>query len=133
MEKNLMRDPFMQAETLKQQISAAKGEISAELVLKHAKVINVFTNEIEEADVAIHQGKIVGIGEYSGQTEVELNGKYVCPGLIDGHIEQFCTNVVIDVERAITLGRGHIAENKLGQPLLLALIPNFQHVSHAGI
>ena len=76
----------MQAETLKQQISAAKGEVDAELVLKHAKVVNVFTNEIEEADVAIHRGKIVGVGEYSGQTEVELDGKYVCPGLIDGHI-----------------------------------------------
>ena len=76
----------MQAEILKQQISAAKGEVDAELVLKHAKVVNVFTNEIEEADVAIHRGKIVGVGEYSGQTEVELDGKYVCPGLIDGHI-----------------------------------------------
>ena len=82
----LLREVFMQAETLKQQISAAKGEADAELVLKHAKVVNVFTNAIEEADVAIHRGKIVGVGEYSGQTEVELDGKYVCPGLIDGHI-----------------------------------------------
>ena len=76
----------MQAETLKQQISAAKGEVDAELVLKRAKVVNVFTNEIEEADVAIHHGKIIGVGEYSGQNEVDLDGKYVCPGLIDGHI-----------------------------------------------
>lgn len=76
----------MQAETLKQQISAAKGEVDAELVLKRAKVVNVFTNEIEEADVAIHHGEIVGVGEYSGQNEVDLDGKYVCPGLIDGHI-----------------------------------------------
>ena len=52
----------MQAETLKQQISAAKGEVDAELVLKRAKVVNVFTNEIEEADVAIHHGKIIGKG-----------------------------------------------------------------------
>ena len=54
----LLREVFMQAETLKQQISAAKGEVDAELVLKRAKVVNVFTNEIEEADVAIHHGKI---------------------------------------------------------------------------
>ena len=72
----------MQAETLKQQISAAKGEVDAELVLKRAKVVNVFTNEIEEADVAIHHGKIIGVGEYSGQNEVDLDGKYVCPGLM---------------------------------------------------
>ena len=64
----------MQAETLKQQISAAKGEVDAELVLKRAKVVNVFTNEIEEADVAIHHGKIIGVGEYSGQNEVDLDG-----------------------------------------------------------
>ncbi len=76
----------MQAETLKQQVLAAKGEVDAELVLKHAKVVNVFTNEIEEADVAIHHGKIVGVGEYSGRNEVDLDGKYLCPGLIDGHI-----------------------------------------------
>ncbi len=76
----------MQAETLKQQVLAAKGEVDAELVLKHAKVVNVFTNEIEEADVAIHHEKIVGVGEYSGRNEVDLDGKYVCPGLIDGHI-----------------------------------------------
>ncbi len=76
----------MQAETLKQQVLAAKGEVDAELVLKHAKVVNVFTNEIEGADVAIHHGKIVGVGEYSGRNEVDLDGKYVCPGLIDGHI-----------------------------------------------
>ena len=76
----------MQAETLKQQISAAKGEVDAELVLKRAKVVNVFTNEIEEADVAIHHGKIIGVGEYSGQNEVDLDGKYVCPGLIDGKL-----------------------------------------------
>ena len=76
----------MQAETLKQQISAAKGEVDAELVLKRAKVVNVFTNEIEEADVAIHHGKIIGVGEYSGQNEVDFGRKNtICPGLIDGH------------------------------------------------
>ena len=36
--------------------------------------------------MAIHHGKIIGVGEYSGQNEVDLDGKYVCPGLIDGHI-----------------------------------------------
>lgn len=84
--ENLEKGVLMQAETLKQQVLAAKGEVDAELVLKHAKVVNVFTNEIEGADVAIHHGKIVGVGEYSGRNEVDLDGKYLCPGLIDGHI-----------------------------------------------
>ena len=54
--------------------------------LKNARVINVFTNEIEQADVAIHQGVILGVGHYTGETELDLQGKYVCPGLVDGHI-----------------------------------------------
>ena len=76
----------MKTERLKQQILTAKGDVCAELVLKNAKVLNVFTNEIEEADVAIGQGKILGVGRYSGQTELDLQGRYVCPGLVDGHI-----------------------------------------------
>ena len=76
----------MQTEQHRQQISAAKGERPVELVLKRARVVNVFTNEVEQADVAIHQGQIVGIGEYTGETELDLAGKYVCSGLIDGHI-----------------------------------------------
>ena len=76
----------MKMETLKQQILTAKGDVRAELVLKNARVINVFTNEIEQADVAISQGIILGVGHYTGETELDLQGKYVCPGLVDGHI-----------------------------------------------
>lgn len=76
----------MKMETLKQQILTAKGDVRAELVLKNARVINVFTNEIEQADVAICQGVILGVGHYTGETELDLQGKYVCPGLVDGHI-----------------------------------------------
>ena len=76
----------MKMETLKQQILTAKGDVRAELVLKNARVINVFTNEIERADVAIRQGIILGVGHYTGETELDLQGKYVCPGLVDGHI-----------------------------------------------
>ena len=76
----------MKMETLKQQILTAKGDVRAELVLKNARVINVFTNEIEQADVAIRQGVILGVGHYTGETELDLQGKYVCPGLVDGHI-----------------------------------------------
>ena len=46
----------MQTEQRRQQISAARGERPVELVLKRARVVNVFTNEVEQADVAIHQG-----------------------------------------------------------------------------
>lgn len=76
----------MLPETLRQQIAAGRSIVIADLVLKNARIINVFTNEIEKADVAINSGKIVGIGTYNGKSEVDLHGHYVCPGLIDGHI-----------------------------------------------
>lgn len=76
----------MLPETLRQQIAAGRSIVIADLVLKNARIINVFTNEIEKADVAINGGKIVGIGTYNGKSEVDLHGHYVCPGLIDGHI-----------------------------------------------
>ena len=65
---------------------AASGRKKAEFVLKHAKIVNVFTEEVEEGDIAIHGNRIVGIGEYDGEKEVDLCGAVVCPGLIDGHI-----------------------------------------------
>lgn len=76
----------MLPETLRQQIAAGRSIVITDLVLKNARIINVFTNEIEKADVAISGGKIVGIGTYNGKSEVDLHGHYVCPGLIDGHI-----------------------------------------------
>lgn len=67
-------------------IKIAKGEEKAELVLKNANIINVFTNEIIKSDVAIDGGEIVGIGEYFGEDEIDLEGKYLSPGFIDGHV-----------------------------------------------
>ncbi|MCF6459682.1 adenine deaminase [Clostridium sp. Cult3] len=67
-------------------IKIAKGDEKAPLVFKNANIVNVFTNEIIEGDVAVYNGKIVGIGEYSGQEEVDLKGKYLSPAFIDGHV-----------------------------------------------
>ncbi len=67
-------------------IKIAKGDIKAELVIKNANITNVFTNEIIKGDVAIEKGEIVGIGEYFGEKEIDLEGKYLSPGFIDGHV-----------------------------------------------
>ena len=69
----------------KSAIKLALGEELPELVLKHAKVVNVFTREIEEADVAISDGMICGVGSYCGKNEVELGGAYLVPGFINAH------------------------------------------------
>jgi adenine deaminase len=68
------------------ELAVARGIEKAELVLKNAKIINVFTEAIEQGDVAICNGRIVGIGQYEGEEELDCSGKYVAPGFIDGHI-----------------------------------------------
>ena len=72
--------------TLGERILAASGASKASLVLKHARVVNVFTETLEEADVAIEGGFIVGVGSYDGAEEVDLGGMILCPGFMDGHI-----------------------------------------------
>ena len=67
-------------------INVANGRQKADLVLKNANIINVFTESIETGDVAIADGMIAGIGSYEGVSEKDMTGKYVCPGFIDGHI-----------------------------------------------
>jgi len=74
-------------EALKRRILAARGEVPADLVLKDGNIVNVFSGEIQKGDVAFFDGIIVGIGtEYHGKEEVDLKGKWVAPGLIDGHL-----------------------------------------------
>lgn len=73
-------------EKLKKQIETAGGRRKADQVFKNARVINVFTGEIIPGDVAVVDGIIVGIGEYSGVEEIDLKGKHLSPGLIDGHV-----------------------------------------------
>ena len=64
----------------------ARGLKKADFVLKNAKIVNVFTEEILEGDIAVADGMIAGIGTYEGIRETDLEGKYVCPGFIDSHL-----------------------------------------------
>ena len=79
--------------TLGERILAASRASKASLVLKHARVVNVFTETLEEADVAIEGGFIVGVGSYDGVEEVDLGGMILCPGFMDGHIHLECSMV----------------------------------------
>ncbi len=67
-------------------IAVARGLKKADLVLKNATYLNVFSNELCNGDIAISNGLIVGLGEYSGEVEHDMTGKIVIPGLIDAHI-----------------------------------------------
>jgi adenine deaminase len=65
----------------------ARGDEPADLLLRNGRVINVFTGEIIKADIAIAADTIVGVGlPYEAKEEVDLGGRYVCPGLIDAHV-----------------------------------------------
>jgi len=67
-------------------IAVARGEEPAGLCLKNAQVVNVLSAEIHPADVAIYQGRVVGFGQYEARQTIDLKGRYLCPGLIDGHV-----------------------------------------------
>ncbi|MBQ4115642.1 adenine deaminase [bacterium] len=68
-------------------IKIARGLEKADLVIKNANIVNVLSEEIHKADIAIAEGFIVGIGEnYSGKIEIDINGAYVTPSFIDGHV-----------------------------------------------
>lgn len=72
---------------MERNIKIAKGEMKADLVIKNAKVVNVLSEEIYEADIAIAGDVIVGVGSgYSGEEEIDVNGAYVSPSFIDGHV-----------------------------------------------
>jgi len=72
-------------ERVKRRIDLAAGRDKVELLLKNCKIVNVFNHKIIEGNIAIDSGKIIGIGDYTGHKEIDMNFNYVAPGLIDSH------------------------------------------------
>ena len=72
---------------LERRIAVARGEEPADLVLRNARLVNVLSGEVHPADVAVWGGYVVGLGEgYQGREEVDLEGRSLCPGFLDGHL-----------------------------------------------
>lgn len=71
---------------LKDFIKKSQATSKAEIVFKNGNIINVFTGEIIKADIAIDSGIIIGIGNYAGEKEIDLEDKYISPGFIDSHV-----------------------------------------------
>jgi adenine deaminase len=67
-------------------IRVARGEEEADLSLKNASLVNVLSGEVHGADVAVADGRVVGLGDYQAKEVLDLQGACVCPGLIDGHV-----------------------------------------------
>lgn len=73
-------------ESLKKLIHTANGNIPADVVIKNCKIVNVFSGEITEGDIAISDGQIAGVGTYEGKEVIDAQGRYAAPGFIDSHI-----------------------------------------------
>jgi adenine deaminase len=76
----------MEGNQLKKRISVASKREPADTVIKNGKIIDVFTGEIIEGDIAIVDGYIAGIGEYEGKKMIDVKGQYISPAFIDGHV-----------------------------------------------
>ena len=84
----------MNKDSLKRLIDVANGNKKADLVLKNGSIVDVCSGKIFKADLAIAEGYIAGFGEYDGEIEVDIEGKYISPGLMDAHIHiesSYCT------------------------------------------
>src|SRR4051812_6584616 len=83
-------------------LAVARGEIPAELLFNNARIVNVFSGEIYEGNVAVDDERVVGIGDYEGKTVIDLNGAHLAPGLIEGHFHVESTMLTIpELVRAI--------------------------------
>lgn len=71
---------------LRRRIDVAMGRKRPELVFKNARIVNVFSHEIIESSLAVDRGIVIGMGAYEGEQEVDVNGGYLLPGLIDAHV-----------------------------------------------
>jgi len=89
-----------------QLLKEARGDSPAELVLKNCKILDVFNEELYEDNLAISSGKIIGIGDYQGRKEVDLDGKILAPSFVDGHLHLESAMVPVEefAKKAISLG-----------------------------
>jgi len=87
-------------------IRVARGGMPADLVLRNARIVNVFSAEVYKGDIAIWNDRIVGIGDYEGKREIDLKNAHVLPGLIDGHMHIESTMVTVQEFARSVVPRG---------------------------
>lgn len=80
---------------IQHKLSVARGEEPAELLFKNARLVNVFSGEIHETNVAVDDGRVIGFGDYEALETIDIAGAYLAPSLIDGHFHVESTMVTI--------------------------------------
>jgi adenine deaminase len=109
--------------SLKEKIRVASGDGMADLLIKNGRVVDVFSGQIEKKDVAIFGGIIIGFGDYRAREIIDVNGDFLCPGLIDGHVHIESSMVTLPEFARSVLPKGttsvvidpHEIANVLGQ------------------
>ncbi|MCB2185863.1 MAG: adenine deaminase [Deltaproteobacteria bacterium] len=123
-------------EGLEERLAVARGEAPAELVLTGARVVNVFDHSLEETSVAVHQGWVVGLGDYQGRETHDLAGAYLAPGFIEGHMHVESTmlcpaelaRAVAPRGTAVILADPHEIANVLGAAGVAAMLAGSENL-----
>lgn len=127
----------MSVEERENLIDAALMRVRPDLVLKNGFIVNVYTGEISRGDIAINGRKIVGMYDsYEGKENIDVAGKYIVPGLIEGHIHvessmlslsEFCKAVVPRGTTAI-IADPHEMANVLGEEAIMEFLANAENL-----
>jgi adenine deaminase len=94
---------------LPRRLAVARGDEPADLVVRGGRVLCVFTREWLEADVAVVDGWIAGLGEYDGRETIDASGRYVVPGFIDAHVHLESSKLLVDEFARLVLPLGTTA------------------------
>jgi adenine deaminase len=86
-------------------ISAARGHAPADLLIRDCRLVNVLSGEIHPESVAVKDGTVIGFGEYEALETVDAGGRFLCPGLIEGHIH--IESTLLDPVRFARLAASH--------------------------
>ena len=81
---------------LRRRLAVARGDEPADLVVRGGRILSVFTKEWLEADVAIVDGFVAGLGEYAGEDVIDVSGRYVVPGFVDAHMHLETVKLLVD-------------------------------------
>ncbi len=105
-------------------LDMARGNVPADLVFKNGRVVDVFSGTLVQADVGVGGGTILGYGPYQGKQEVDLGGRILCPGFIDGHVHVESGMVAVGefARRLVSLGTTTIVTGKILASAIMGLI-----------
>ena len=115
-------------------IAVARGDAPADLVFTNARIVNTFTGEVEEGNVAVAEGRVAGVGDYSEGRRVEdLGGRYLAPGLIDGHVHIESSMLSVDQYARAVVPHGTVAAvTDLHEVTNVCGLPGMRYVMERG-